>query len=91
MDSDHLHIKPGGRGHGLGDGVGDVMKFQVQEDQRARGPDLFDDVRPGAGEEFVADLESAADRRELVHEFQGGLGGRGIQGDKNWISHGGKF
>src|ERR1039457_5232802 len=70
MNREHLHVESRGRGDGSGDGVRDVVKFEVQKNGRARVAHAADDVRPGAGEKFAADFECADGRRDFMGELQ---------------------
>ena len=47
VHGEHLHVQLHRRGDGLGDGVGDVVKFQIQEHQRAPFANPAHDVRSG--------------------------------------------
>ena len=49
MNREHLHIEACRRGNSFGDGVRNIMKFQVQKNRGARAADLSDDVRARAG------------------------------------------
>ena len=55
--------------HGAGDGVGDVVEFQVEKDaDRPSSASCSDERRPLAREETAADLESADDAAQFVGE-----------------------
>ena len=74
MDGQHLHVEFHGGLDGLGDGVGYVMELEVEEHGGPGGTDAADDVRPGADEQFLADLEGADGRRDLPGKLEGGFG-----------------
>ena len=87
MDGEHLDVQARGGGHGFGDGVRDVVKFEVEENGSTGPPNLANDVGSGAGEEFAADFESSDVRRELGDESQGAIGARNVEGDDDRIRH----
>ena len=66
--------------------VWNIVKFQVKKHRRARVADAPDDVRPGGDEEFLAHLERAHDRRELLHEVQRGVHVRHVERDDDGIT-----
>ena len=70
VDGEHLHVEPDSGHDRLGDGIRDVVKFQVEKYARARRANFFHDVRPGGGEQFAADLECANRRGDLRRKFQ---------------------
>ena len=59
MHVDHPRAQPRGRTNRACDGVGDVVKLQIEEDAIASRGELLDDRRPQAGEQATADLETA--------------------------------
>lgn len=74
VDREHLHVELHRRGHGFGDRVGNVMKFEIEKHRRARRPNPPHDVRPSAHEQLLADLERADRRGDLGGEREGLLG-----------------
>ena len=76
VDGEHLDIEPRGAGDGFGDGVGDVVKFEIEEHARAGVAHAADDVGAFGDEEFFADFECADGGGELFSERQcaGGVG-----------------
>ena len=87
VDGKHLDIEAHGGRDGFGHRVRDVVELEVEKDRTAGGADAADDVRAGAGEEFLADLERAHDGRELFGELKGLFHGGNIQGNDDWILH----
>ena len=87
VDRQHLHVELHRCRHCFGDGAGNIVKFQVEENGRAGGPNASHDVRPGADEQFLADLERAHNWRELFHQFERHFRLRDIQRNDNWIVH----
>jgi hypothetical protein len=87
MNGRHLHIQPHGGRHGLGNGVRDVVKFQIEEDAGTGRANALHDVRPGGNEQFLADLERADGGRDLFRKFQGQFRGGHIQRNDDGISH----
>src|SRR6266850_3612255 len=72
MDVHELHAAHRRRReHGAGNGVGNVVKFQVEEHARAQGRDFFDCCRPCRREELVADFEHAYKIGDLLGELHG--------------------
>jgi len=72
----------GGRGTDRArDGVGDVVKFEVEEDGEAAAAELADDGGAFGGVELEADFEPAAEALELIGEGKGGRGAGGVEGD----------
>lgn len=57
VDGEHLDIEERGGFDGFGDGIGNVVEFEVEEDVGTGSPDLFDDLGATADEEFLADFE----------------------------------
>ena len=71
----------------LGNGVRDVVEFQIKEHGGAGVANLFYDVRPGGGEKFAAYFKGAGDRANFAGQRQRRPGGRNIQSDNDWVSH----
>ena len=46
VDGEHLHAETCGSSDGLGDGVRDVVKFEVEENGGTGAANLADDLRP---------------------------------------------
>src|SRR6266571_8175531 len=59
----------------------------VEENRRAGGPNASHHGRPGADEQFLADLERAHNRRELFHQSERHIRLRDIQRNDQWIVH----
>ena len=87
MHGEHLHVQSHRRGDSFGDGVRDVVKFQIKEHRGSRRANLPDDVRPGAREQFAANLECADYRRDFFGQLQRGFGRWHIQRGDDGIAH----
>lgn len=74
---------------GAGDGVGNVMEFEVEEDGVAAPSNPIEDGWPSGDEEFQSDLEPADGAVELVDELERG-GGVGIVKRDNQAVTGGE-
>jgi hypothetical protein len=59
----------GAREYGASDGVGNVVKFQVQEDTWAKCRNLAYSLRPCCGKELAADLEHTDKIGNLLGKF----------------------
>lgn len=73
---------------GSGDGVGDVMELEVEEDMEAAGGEGGDDLGAFGDEELQADLDPSAGGPETVGEVQGGGGVGEVEGDDEAIVRG---
>ena len=69
-------------------GIGNVVEFQIKKNARTSSLNLANDGRPFCREKLQADLEKAPLTRQLVHQFEGGLGIRGVDGDNDLIFSG---
>jgi len=70
MHVDHPRAQRGGGAAGAGNGVRDVVEFQVQENRQAQLVEAGDDRRPLRGEKFLADLHSAAAAAQAAGDRQ---------------------
>ncbi len=71
MHVDELHSGHGGsREHRPRYGVGNIVKFQIEENAVAKRSDLLDGLRTGAGEQLVANLEHADEIRDSFGKLQ---------------------
>ena len=71
VDVDKLHSRHGRRRkYGTGNGVGNVVEFQVEKNARAERSDFFNGGGARSGEELVADLEHTDKIGNLLCEFQ---------------------
>ena len=77
----HPHAEPCGGGDGAGDGVGNVVELQIEEDAIPASDEALDDGRPVAGEQTAADLEAADGAAKPVGERVRGLGGVDVKRD----------
>ncbi len=77
----HEHVKPRRGSDGAGDGVGDVVEFQVEEHRHPEAGDLRNPRRAVGGEEFKPKLHRADMGTHLIGDV-GGLGGHiaGVDG-----------
>ena len=67
------------------DGVGDIVKLEVQEDAQAALPKPFDEGQTGGAEQLQADLNPAAAVAERVDQRQRGICGREVERDDEAI------
>ena len=68
VDGHHRGRERGERLDRLGDGVGDVVELQIEEDRQAERRDLAHAVGPVGGEEFEAQLDPADVARERLRQ-----------------------
>jgi hypothetical protein len=87
VDGKHLDIELNGGSDSFGDGVGDVVKFQVEKDIQAESAHLPDNIGTAGGEEFAADLDGAEGGGELTGESEALIGGGNIQCEDDRITH----
>jgi hypothetical protein len=64
-----------------GDGVGNVVKFEVEEDLEAAIAKCFEQRIAGGIEELHADFEPATGALEAIDEVERGLRGREVERD----------
>jgi len=82
VDVEQLNAGHSGRSeHRASDGVGNVMKFQVEENVRAELRDLPDGFGPGGSEQLAANFEHADYVRQLFGELDSGGQGIKIESD----------
>ncbi len=81
MDIGHPDAEIGGSTAGLGDGIGYVMKLQVEKDLEPKRGQLFDQRRTGTDEQLLADLELALVWGEPFDQGQGSAGIGEVEGD----------
>ena len=73
VEGEHVDAQRGGGCNGFGDGVRDVVKFQVEKALPALFVDELDDARAGTGEELAADFEDLHVVAELPDEIGGAV------------------
>ena len=66
IDQPHAHV--GRHFAGLGNGVGNIVVFQIQKQFEALLNQLFHQAAAGSGEEFFADFELAQFGRQAAHK-----------------------
>ncbi len=71
MHVDHPDAELGTGGYRLGDGIGNVVKFQIQKDIKSLGNQLAYKLRTKQGKHLLANLETALGRRNTFNERQG--------------------
>ena len=81
VDVHHPHAHLGGDAQRGGDGVGDVVVFEVEEDVVTDALQRFDQLPPFAGVEFFADFQAAEVGRELGGKCQGVCATVVVEGD----------
>ena len=82
-----VHIQVPQDGHGLLNGVGDVVELQIQEDLVAPGLDLPDDAGAFGVVQLHADLDKGLPAGELVQKCEGGFCRREITSYDNVFTH----
>ena len=73
---------------GSGDGVGDVVELEVEEDVESSGGEGGDDLGAFGNEELQANLDPADGGSKAVGEGQGGCGVREVEGDDEAVLRG---
>ena len=86
---EELHIQTRGTGNGLGDGVRNVVKFQVEENLGSGVAHALDDIWPCGDKEFLANFEGADGGGYLGSEGQCFVGSGDIERSDDGIAHGG--
>ena len=71
MDRHHPHAEPGRRFHGAGDGVRDIVEFQIEKNPVALIDETPYQGRTLSGEELAAHLESADAPAQPGRHFDG--------------------
>ncbi len=74
VDGEHVDPEARGGAHCAGNGVGDIVKLEVEEDLVAAAQEGFEHGRAGGDEEFEADFEPGACVVKAVNEDGGGGG-----------------
>ena len=87
MEVHHIHVQRGQDGHGLFDGVGDVVQLEIEEDLVASGLDLADDGRALGVEQLHADLHERLFAGETVEKRERFLLAVKVQGDDDVFTH----
>ena len=75
----HADAQFGGRTHRRGDGVGDVVIFQVEKHLPAGGDQVADDLRPLGREQLFSDLVSGCGVVDGLDDLAGLRGARDIE------------
>ena len=83
----HIHVQRGQDGHGLFDGVGDVVQLEIEKDLVASGLDLADDGRALGVEQLHADLHERLFAGEAVEKRERFLLAVKVQGDDDVFTH----
>jgi len=86
MDGEELRAERRDRTHRGGDGVGNVVEFQVEEDGVAAIPERLNDGAPSGEVEFEADFEPLAGPFKTVDESEGFGSRREVEGDDEALS-----
>ena len=79
IDHPHAQFRRGLDRHRRG--VGDVVEFQIEKQLEALGLQRLDHLRTTAGEQFLADLDPAQRRIELIGQRQSGITAGKVEGD----------
>ena len=87
MDGQHLHVKPRRGGDRPGDGVRDVVKFQIKEDSRPGFADFIYNPGPAAVNNSLPILKPPTTGANSRDQSQCRFRGRNIQRGNNWVSH----
>jgi tetratricopeptide (TPR) repeat protein len=72
VQSNHACAVAGGRTHGAGHGVGNIVKLEIEKDRMTAPDERFDGGRTSGGEEFEADFEPVTMVFEPVHQLKSG-------------------
>lgn len=88
VHGEHLHVEVNGGGDRLGDGIRDVVEFQIKEDGGAERANSPHNIRACGCEEFLADLEGPYGGAQPMGERQGSVCGGDIESDDDRIVHG---
>jgi hypothetical protein len=90
VEGEELRAGGGVRAYGAdgsGDGVGDVVELEVEEDGEAAMAEFLDDGVAFGEVEFEADFEPGAGVFELFHEREGWRGAGVVEGDDKAGGH----
>ena len=87
MDVEHLDAEVCRFDGRLGDGVGDVVKFEIQENFAAEFLDELHRLRSGVGEKLLADFEHADLMGQQPDELFDLVQIVDIEGDDDSIAH----
>ena len=71
--------------HRAGDGVGNIVQFQIEEDRQAEMGDLVDAVVAVRAEELEPELESADMALDLLRERLGGVEPRNVEREEDRV------
>ena len=85
MESGHGHTESCGRFHGVGDGVGDVVELEIEENLAPARLHGFDDRGALCGKKFEADLAENRWLTQGVEEAEGPVGVGNIEGDDDFV------
>src|SRR5689334_24714823 len=77
--------------HSLADGVGDVVKFEVEEDRHLALGDPKHALLAVGAEEFETELHSAGDAEHVASERCGAVNVRRVDGDEDRVHATGSF
>ena len=68
MDIDHPDSKGSSRGNRFGNGIRDVMKFEIEKDIKAHSDDFLHKRGTSAGKQLLADLDATKRRTEELQQ-----------------------
>src|SRR3970040_1892149 len=91
VNVEHFDAEPRCFDGGFSDGVGNVMKFEIEKDLAAELLDQLYRLGPGMGEKLLADLEHAEFSGEQLHKPLGLIQRVDIKGDDQSLAHGTGF
>ncbi len=81
MNRHHAHAERGGGAHGAGDGVGNVVEFEIEKDRVTACREPFYNGGAGGGKELQSHLEPLAVAFETGYEVFGGGGAGNVERD----------
>lgn len=74
VEGEHVDAQPGGRANGAGNGVGDIVELEVEEDAMAATQDGLEDRRARGDKELEANLEPRTGVVQPVEKDGGSAG-----------------
>ncbi len=81
MDVHHPDAEIGCGCHGGRCGVGDIVKFQIQEHLESALLQILNQLRPGTREQLFAHFQAALGRIQFFYQLQGRILGGKVEGD----------
>jgi hypothetical protein len=91
VNVEHLDAEAGRLNGGLGDGIGNIVKFEIEKNLPTELLNLPDRLRSGMGEKLLADLEHANRAGEQADEVSGLFERVDIEGNDQALAHGAAF